>query len=66
MVEGGGARLLPPPIPQPMGFTGENAAIQQRLAACHEMGVRRYAVLQELAPRRGERVIEVGGGAGGP
>ena len=43
-----------------MEFTGEIATIQQRLAACHEMGVWRNAVLQELAPRCGERVIEVG------
>jgi hypothetical protein len=43
-----------------MEFTGEIATIQQRLAACHEMAARRHAVLQELAPRRGERVIEVG------
>ncbi len=41
-----------------MEFTGEIAEIQQRLAA------RRHAVLQELAPRRGERVVEVGCGAG--
>ena len=47
-----------------MEFTGEIATIQQRLAASHEMAVRRNAVLQELAPRRGERVIEVGCGAG--
>jgi SAM-dependent methyltransferase len=47
-----------------MDFTGEIATIQQRLAACHEMAARRHAVLQELAPRRGERVIEVGCGAG--
>lgn len=47
-----------------MEFTGEIATIQQRLAACHEMAARRHAVLQELAPRRGERVIEVGCGAG--
>ena len=47
-----------------MEFTGEIAEIQQRLAASHEMAVRRNAVLQELAPRRGERVIEVGCGAG--
>jgi protein-L-isoaspartate O-methyltransferase len=39
-----------------MEFTGEIAEIQQRLA------VRRDAVLQELAPRRGERVLEVGCG----
>ena len=51
-------------IPFPMEFTGEIAEIQQRLAASHEMAVRRNAVLQELAPRRGERVIEVGCGAG--
>jgi NADH:ubiquinone oxidoreductase subunit F (NADH-binding) len=43
-----------------MEFTGEIATIQQRLAACHEMAARRHAVLQELAPRRGERVVEVG------
>ncbi|MHA1529100.1 MAG: methyltransferase domain-containing protein [Alphaproteobacteria bacterium] len=47
-----------------MEFTGEIAEIQQRLAASHEMAARRHAVLQELAPRRGERVIEVGCGAG--
>jgi len=47
-----------------MEFTGEIAHIQQRLAACTEMAARRHAVLQELAPRRGERVIEVGCGAG--
>jgi SAM-dependent methyltransferase len=47
-----------------MEFTGQIATIQQRLAACHEMAARRHAVLQELAPRRGERVIEVGCGAG--
>jgi arsenite methyltransferase len=47
-----------------MDFTGEIATIQQRLAACQEMTARRHAVLQELAPRRGERVIEVGCGAG--
>ncbi len=45
-----------------MEFTGEIAEIQQRLAASHEMAVRRNAVLQELAPRRGERVLEVGCG----
>ncbi len=47
-----------------MEFTGEIVEIQQRLAASHEMAVRRDAVLQELAPRRGERVVEVGCGAG--
>jgi len=47
-----------------MDFTGEIATIQQRLAACQEMAARRHAVLQELNPRRGERVLEVGCGAG--
>jgi len=47
-----------------MEFTGEIATIQQRLAACQEMAARRHAVLQELNPRRGERVLEVGCGAG--
>ncbi len=47
-----------------MDFTGEIASVQQRLAACQEMAARRHAVLQELNPRRGERVLEVGCGAG--
>jgi len=47
-----------------MDFTGEIATAQQRLAACQEMAARRHAVLQELNPRRGERVLEVGCGAG--
>ncbi|HUF86403.1 MAG TPA: methyltransferase domain-containing protein, partial [Thermohalobaculum sp.] len=47
-----------------MEFTGQIAEIQQRLAACREMAARRNAVLQELEPRRGQRILEVGCGAG--
>jgi len=47
-----------------MDFTGQIATVQQRLAACQEMAARRNAVVQELNPRRGERVLEVGCGAG--
>jgi ubiquinone/menaquinone biosynthesis C-methylase UbiE len=47
-----------------MEFTGEIAAIQQRLAECHDLAARRMAVVQALAPRRGERVLEIGCGAG--
>lgn len=47
-----------------MLFVGEIAEIQQRLAGSRELGERRRLVLQELAPRRGERVLEVGCGAG--
>jgi len=47
-----------------MQFTGEIAAIQQRLAECRDLAARRQAVLEELAPRRGERVLEIGCGAG--
>lgn len=47
-----------------MDFTGEIAAIQQRLAECHDIAMRRAAVVQALAPRRGERILEIGCGAG--
>ena len=47
-----------------MEFTGEIAEIQQRLAECHELAMRRIAVLQALGPRRGERILEIGCGAG--
>lgn len=47
-----------------MEFRGEIAEIQQRLAASAEMAARRQAVLETLTPRRGERVLEVGCGAG--
>lgn len=47
-----------------MEFIGEIARIQQRLALTQEMAARRAAVIEALAPRRGERVLEVGCGAG--
>ena len=47
-----------------MEFTGEIAQIQQRLAMTQELAARRNAVLEALVPRRGERVLEVGCGAG--
>lgn len=47
-----------------MEFTGEIARLQQRLAECQELSLRRYAVVEQLAPRRGERVLEIGCGAG--
>ena len=47
-----------------MEFVGEIARIQQRLALTQELAARRTAVLEALAPRRGERVLEVGCGAG--
>lgn len=47
-----------------MEFTGEIAEIQQRLAATQEMATRRAAVVEALAPRRGQRVLEAGCGAG--
>ena len=47
-----------------MEFTGEIAQIQQRLAMTQELAARRTAVIEALSPRRGERVLEVGCGAG--
>ncbi|MGF1445128.1 MAG: methyltransferase domain-containing protein [Pikeienuella sp.] len=47
-----------------MEFVGEIAALQQRLANCAELEVRRRAVMEALAPPRGARVLEVGCGAG--
>jgi len=47
-----------------MKFAGEIAALQQRMSACREMAERRSAVVGALAPRRGERVLEIGCGAG--
>lgn len=47
-----------------MRFVGEIAEIQQRLAEASELALRRAAVLQALAPRRGERLLELGCGAG--
>jgi ubiquinone/menaquinone biosynthesis C-methylase UbiE len=48
----------------PMDFSGEMAAIQQQLARCHDMVVRRSVVLGVLAAVPGERVLELGCGAG--
>lgn len=47
-----------------MQFTGDFAQIQQAMSATRDIAARRMAVLHELAPRRGERVIEIGCGAG--
>lgn len=47
-----------------MDFIGEIAALQQRLAGTAALAERRAAVLSALAPRRGERVLEAGCGAG--
>ncbi|GMG81953.1 hypothetical protein LNKW23_11660 [Paralimibaculum aggregatum] len=47
-----------------MEFTGEIAEIQQQLARCSDIAARRLAVAQTLAPRRGERLLEIGCGAG--
>lgn len=47
-----------------MEFTGEIARLQQRLAECQELTLRRFTVIEQLAPRRGERVLEIGCGAG--
>jgi SAM-dependent methyltransferase len=47
-----------------MDFTGTRAEIQQRMAATRDLAARRMAVLHELSPRRGERVLDIGCGAG--
>lgn len=47
-----------------MEFIGEIAEIQQSLAATRALAERRRVVIETLAPRRGERVIELGCGAG--
>ena len=47
-----------------MEFTGRIAEIQQRLAATPALAERRRVVIETLAPHRGERVIELGCGAG--
>lgn len=47
-----------------MDFVGDLAQIQQTMSATRDIAARRMAVLHELAPRRGERVIEIGCGAG--
>lgn len=47
-----------------MEFTGTSAALQQRMAETRDLAQRRLAILHELSPRRGERVLEVGCGKG--
>ncbi|MGF1501736.1 MAG: methyltransferase domain-containing protein [Paracoccaceae bacterium] len=47
-----------------MEFVGEIAEAQRRLAECRELAERRHAVLEALAPRRGQRVLELGCGGG--
>ncbi len=47
-----------------MEFVGEIAELQGRLARCSEIAARRRAVAQALAPRRAERVLEIGCGTG--
>ena len=45
-------------------FADDMARIQRALAQCHDMVVRRSAVLEALRLRTGERVLEVGCGGG--
>ncbi|MEM9781611.1 MAG: methyltransferase domain-containing protein [Pseudomonadota bacterium] len=47
-----------------MEFTGDIAALQQGMARTRDLAQRRLAILHELSPSRGERVIEIGCGAG--
>ncbi|MEM1344205.1 MAG: methyltransferase domain-containing protein [Pseudomonadota bacterium] len=47
-----------------MEFIGRIAALQQRLAQSGALAARRQAVLSALEPHRGERVLDVGCGAG--
>lgn len=47
-----------------MEFRGKIAEIQQAMAATGDLAARRRAVLHDLAPHRGERVLEVGCGSG--
>jgi ubiquinone/menaquinone biosynthesis C-methylase UbiE len=45
-------------------FAGEMARLQHAVAQCHDLVVRRTVVLQTLAPRTGERLLEIGCGGG--
>ena len=45
-------------------FDDEMASLQRALAQCHDMIIRRSAVLEALNLRTGERVLEVGCGGG--
>ena len=45
-------------------FADDMARVQRALAQCHDMVVRRSAVLEALRLRSGERVLEVGCGGG--
>ena len=45
-------------------FADDMARLQRALAQCHDMVVRRTAVLEALRLRSGERVLEIGCGTG--
>ena len=45
-------------------FDADMGRIQRALALCHDMTVRRSAMLEALNLRTGERVLEVGCGGG--
>ena len=47
-----------------LAFTDDMARVQRALAQCHDMVVRRSAVLEALRLRSGERVLEIGCGGG--
>ena len=47
-----------------MDYSGNVAVIQQRLARCQDLVARRVAVLDALEAGLGDRVLEVGCGAG--
>lgn len=47
-----------------MDFSGDMARLQRSVARSHEIAVRRAAVFEALAPRRGEAVLEIGCGGG--
>jgi len=47
-----------------MDYSGELAEIQQRIARSHDMASRRVRVLEALSAAPGERIVEVGCGAG--